>query len=152
MELREPKWVQFPVALALVLLSASVAHAQRVPELVVWSAGASLLAPFVAVPVKLGILRLLALEAGASRLWSISAIEWVLWFPVAVILLRSVRSSSVPLIVLALFASVVWLHRARVNNARWSSAVFLSLPTPVLAIALPFLAFGFAVFLRSLAA
>ncbi len=149
MELRAPRWVRFLVPLALVLLSANAAHAQRIPEMVLWSAGAGLFAPFVAVPVKLGILRLLALEVRGSRLWSISAMEWVLWLPLAVILLRSSRSSSVPLIVLALFASAVWLHRVRLANAPWRSALFLSLPTPVLALVLPFLAFGSAAFLES---
>jgi len=150
MELRAPNWVRFLVPPALVLLSANPAHAQRIPEIVIWSAGASLLAPFVAVPVKLGILRLLALEARGSRLWTISAIEWLLWFPVAFILFRYGRSSAVPLNVLALLASAVWLHRALLANAPWRAAFFLSIPTPVLALVLPFLAFGLAAFLDSL--
>ena len=75
MKLRAPRWIRFLIALALVLLSASAAHAQKVPEFVIWSAGASLLAPIVAVPVKLGIVRLLALRATAARFWSICAIE-----------------------------------------------------------------------------
>lgn len=135
--------------LALALLLPSVAHAQRVPEVVLWSAGASVFAPFVAVPVKLGILRLMALTAGTSRLWQISAIEWLLWFPAAFILFRSGRSSSAPLTVLTLFGLVVWLHRVRVPTTRWSAALLLSLPTPILALALPFLALAFAVYLES---
>ena len=152
MKLRAPKWVRFLVPLALVLLSANAAHAQRIPETVVWSAGPSLFAPFVAVPVKLGILRLLALEAAGSRLWSLSAIEWLLWFPVAFILFRYGRSSAVPLNALALLALAVWLHRALLANAPWRAAIFLSIPTPILALVLPFLAFGLAVFLEWLAA
>jgi hypothetical protein len=140
MHLRAPEWVRFVVPLALVFLPASAAHAQRIPDEAIWWAGASLLAPLFAFPVKLGIVRLLALEVAGPRLWMISAIEWVLWFPVAYILLRYVRSSP-PLVVLLLFASVVWLHRERVANTSWSSALYLSLPTPILAIALPFLAF-----------
>ncbi len=151
MELPAPKWVRFLVPLAFVLLPASAAHAQRIPEVVIWSAGASLFAPFVAVPVKLGILRLLDLEVAGSRLWSMCAIEWALWFPVAFLVLRYGRTSP-PLFVLALFASVVWLHRARVANAAWRSALLLSLPTPVLMLVLPLLAFGSAAFLESLAA
>ena len=119
MEPREPKWVRFLVPLALVLLSPSAAYAQRIPEEFVWFAGASLLAPFVAVPIKFGILRLLALEATGSRLWLMSAIEWVLWFPVAFVVLRYERSSSVPLIVLVLFISAAWLQRARLADAPW---------------------------------
>jgi hypothetical protein len=116
-----------------------------------WWVGASLLAPFLAVPVKLGILRLLALEVAGSRLWMISGLEWVLWFPVGFLVLRY-GGSSPPAVVLLLFASVVWLHRVRVPNTPWSSALYLSLPTPVLAIALPFLAFVSHSFLDRLAA
>ena len=150
MELRAPKWVRFFIPLTLVLLSANAAHAQRVPEIFIWFAGTSLLAPFVAVPVKLGILRLLALEARGSRLWSLSAIEWLLWFPVAFILFRYSRSSSAPLNALALLASAVWLHRALLANASWRAALLLTIPTPVLALVLPFLAFVLAAFLESL--
>ena len=151
MHLRAPKWIRFVVPLALVLLPASAAHAQRIPDAAIWWVGASLLAPFLAVPVKLGILRLLALEVAGSRLWMISAIEWVLWFPVGFVVLRYARSSP-PVVVLLLFASVVWLHRIRVADASWSSALYLSLPPPFLAIALPFLAFAFHAFLERLAA
>jgi hypothetical protein len=142
---------RFLLSLVLVLFSASTALAQKVPVEVFWCAGAALFAPFLAVPVKLGLLRLVALEASGRRLWSISAIEWVLWFPVAFILLRSVRSSSIPLTLLGLFFAVVWLHKERVTNARWSVAVYLALPTPILALALPFVAFGFAAYLESVA-
>ena len=139
------------VPMALVLLPASAAHAQRVPDAAIWWVGASLLAPFLAVPVKLGMLRLLALEVSGSRLWIISAIEWALWFPLGFVLLRYARSSP-PIVVLLLFASVVWLHKIRVADAPWSSALYLSLPTPILAIALPFLAFVLHQFLERLAA
>jgi len=152
MKLRAPNWVRFFVPFTIVFLAAEQAHAQRVPEIVVWCAGASLFAPFVAVPVKIGLLRLLRLELSGSRLWVISAIEWLLWFPAAFLLIRSGNQSSVPLIVVFLFASAVWLHKARVSNAPWSSALFLALPTPLLALSLPFLAFASAAFLDSLAA
>ena len=150
--LRAPIGVRFFVLLALVLFSASEAHAQRIPQEFLWFAGASLFAPFVAIPVKLGILRLLNIETVCSRLWSISAIEWLLWFPLAFVMLRSGRSSLVPLIVLGLFASVVWVHRVRLINASWRSAFFLALFTPVLVLLLPILVFGIAVFLESLSA
>jgi hypothetical protein len=55
MELRAPRWVRFLVPVALVLLPASAAQAQRIPDVAIWFAGTSLLAPFIAVPVKLGI-------------------------------------------------------------------------------------------------
>jgi hypothetical protein len=143
--------VRYLIPLVLVLLPASAAHAQRVPEVVVWSVGASLLAPFVAVPVKIGVSRLMALEAARSRLWSISAIEWVLWFPVAFLVLSSGRSSSAPLAVLAIFASAAWLQKALLANTSWRTATLLALPTPVLALLLPFPVMGLAFYLEALA-
>ena len=151
MRVRACRWTRFVVLLVLVLFPASAAHAQKIPDAAVWWVGTSLLAPVLAVPVKLGILRLLALEASGSRLWMISAIEWVLWFPLGLVALRY-SGSSPPVVVLSLFASVVWLHRIRVADAPWSSARSLSLPTPVLAIALPFLAFVLHQFLEQLVA
>jgi hypothetical protein len=151
MHVRIAKCIRFVVPLALVLFPASAAHAQRIPDEAIWWVGASLLAPFLAVPVKLGILRLLALEVASSRVWMISAIEWVLWFPVGLVVLRY-SGSSPPVVVLLLFASVVWIHRIRVADAPWRSALYLSLPTPILAIALPFLAFALHEFLDRLAA
>ena len=149
MQLLAPKWVRFLVLLALVLVPASEAHAQRIPEAYLWFAGASLLAPFVAVPIKFGIVRLLALEVGSSRLWAISVVEWVLWFPIVVILLRFGGPFYVPPlvlpVVLVLSAS---LHRTSVANTSWRSALLLSLSTPVLALVLPFLALGLAVLLE----
>jgi len=150
LDLRAPIKARFLAPFALVLFSTSAAHAQRVPDEFIWFAGASLFAPFVAIPIKLGIFRLLNLEVGYSRLWSISAIEWLLWFPLCFVVLRFDRFSSAPLVALAIFASAGWVHRARLVNASWRSAIFLSLLTPVLALLLPFLAFGFAVFLNSL--
>jgi len=152
MEHRAAKCAQFHVALAVVLLVPSVAQAQRIPEAAVWFAGAGLFAPFVAVPVKLGILRLMALKAETPRLWQISAIEWLLWFPAAFLLLRSGRPSSAPLTVLALFGLVAWLHRVRLPSTRWNSALLLSLPTPILALLLPLLAFVSAAYLESVTA
>jgi hypothetical protein len=151
-ELRAFNWVRFLVPLALVLLSATEAHAQRVPEEVLWSASAALFAPFVAVPVKLGMLRLLSLEAGAGRLWSLSAIEWLLWFPLAFLLLRSGGWYSVPLVPVGLLIAAVWIHSARVAHTTWKSALLLALATPVLALALPFLALVSVAYLESLAA
>ena len=149
MEFRAPIGVRSLALFVLVLFSTTPAHAQRVPDEFIWFAGAGLFAPFVAIPIKLGILRLQHLEAGCSRLWFISAIEWLLWFPLGFFVLRFERYSSAPTLVLALFASVVWIHKARLANTSWRSALFLSLPTPVLALSLPFLAFGFVAFLIS---
>jgi hypothetical protein len=147
---RAPIGIRFLAPFALALFVANPAHAQRVPDEFIWFAGTSLLAPFGAIPIKLGILRLSKLEAGCSLLWSISAIEWLLWFPLAFVVVRYGRPSSAPMMVLALFATVVWVHRTRLAKATWRSALFLSLPTPVLALSLPFLAFSIAVFLDSL--
>jgi hypothetical protein len=133
----------------LVLFSTTPAHAQRVPDEFIWFAGAGLFAPFVAIPIKLVILRLQHSDTGCSRIWFISAIEWLLWFPLGFFVLRFDRYFSAPTLVLALFASVVWIHKARLANTSWRSALLLSLPTPVLALSLPFLAFGLAAFLTS---
>jgi hypothetical protein len=152
LDFRAPIGIRFLASFALVFFIASPAYAQRIPDEFIWFAGTSLFAPFVAIPIKLGILRLFKLEAGCSRLWSLSAIEWLLWFPLPFVMLRYGRPSSAPMIVLALFASLVWIHRTRLANASWRSALFLSLPTPVLALSLPFLAFGAAGFLISLSA
>ena len=149
LNLRAPIKLRIVVTFALVLFWASAAHAQRIPDEFIWFAGASLFAPVVAVPIKLGILRLLHLEAGWSRLWAISAIEWLLWFPISFVVLRYGRSSSAPLVVLALFASAFWVHRTRLVHTSWRSALLLSLFTPALAISLPVLAFGVTAFLVS---
>jgi len=134
----------------LVLLVAGDAHAQRIPQEFIWFAGASLFAPFVAVPVKIGLLRILHLESSSARLWAISAIEWVIWFPAAFLLFRSGNQSSFPLIVVLLFASVAWLHKVRVADASWKAAFLIALPTPLLALALPFLAFSVVAYFWSL--
>ena len=151
MHVRAPKLIRFVGAVALVLFPTSAAYAQRIPDAAIWWVGASLLAPYLAIPVKRVILRLLALKVAGSRLWTISAIEWVLWFPVGFVVLRYARLSP-PVVVLLLSASVVWVHKIRIADARWSSALYLSLPTPLLAIALPFLAFVLHAFLERLAA
>ena len=144
------KWVRFIVPLVWVLFSADAAHAQRIPDVYIWFAGASLLAPFVAVPIKMVILRLLALEVPSSRLWSLSAMEWVLWFPIAFLLLRTQGLYSLPIAVALLFGASTWLHQARVANTTWKSALLLSLSTPILALALPILAFSATAFVESL--
>ena len=150
MDLRAPRWIGFFVPLAFVVFPAGEAHAQRIPEGIVWSAGASLFAPFVAIPVKVGLSRILGLAPGNARLWAISAIEWVLWFPAAFLLFRSGNQSSFPLIVVLLFVSVAWIHKVRVADATWRSAFLFALPTPLLALALPFLAFALGAFFWSL--
>jgi hypothetical protein len=147
LELRAPIGIRLLALFALSFFIASPAHAQRIPDEFIWFAGSSLFAPFIAVPIKLGILRLLKLKDGCCRLWFISAIEWLLWFPLPFVVLRYGRPSSAPMIVLALFASVVWVHKTRLANTSWRSAFSLSLPTPVLALSLPFLAFGVGQFL-----
>lgn len=132
---------RFLVTLALILLWSNVAHAQRVPLILVGVAGTGLLAPFVAVPVKFVILRPLAAEATASRLWLIGAIEWLLWFPVTAIAVLSGGPFAAPLIAPLLLVMAVWVHTALVEKARWGSALILSLATPILAVAIPSLAF-----------
>ena len=127
--------------MALFLVSASDAHAQRIPIIYLWFAGAGLFAPFVAIPVKLGILRLMHLKVGISRMWFLSAVEWALWFPLAFIMLRFGSPVGVPLVLPVVLALVVWVHKESVANASLRSALLLSLPTPILAVTLPILAF-----------
>jgi hypothetical protein len=135
-----PRRFVAPLVFALAFFSASTAQAQKIPDAAVWWVGASLLAPFLAIPAKLGILRVLRLKAPVSRLWMLGAIEWLVWFPIGFVLLRS-GASSPPIVVLCVFALVVWLHKIRVANDSWGKAIYLSLPVPILAIMLPFLAF-----------
>jgi hypothetical protein len=129
------------LTMALFLVSVNDAYAQRIPIIYLWFAGAGLFAPFVAVPIKLGILRLMHLKVGISRVWFLSAVEWVLWFPLVFVMLRSGTPVGVPLVLPVVLALVVWVHKESVANTSLRSALMLSIPTPILAIALPFLAF-----------
>jgi hypothetical protein len=141
MQLLTSRWIPLFFVPAILLISANEAYAQRIPLIFIWCAGASIFAPIVAVPVKLGILRLMHLQVGSSRVWLLCAAEWVLWFPVAYIMLRSGRPVAVPLVLPVVLALVVWVHKESVANVSWRSAILLSLPTPILAILLPILAF-----------
>jgi len=135
------KWTRLLVVPVFLLVPCSEAFAQRIPIIYLWLASAGLLAPFVAVPVKFGILRLLHLQVTGSRLWFLAAAEWVLWFPVAYLMFRSGRQVAVPLVLPIVLGLVVWVHKSSVVATSWRSALLLSLPAPLLAIALPFLAF-----------
>ena len=135
------RWIPFLIVPAFLLVSANEAYAQRIPLIFIWCAGASIFAPFVAVPVKLGILRLMHLQVGSSRVWLLCAAEWVLWFPVAFIMFRSGRPVAIPLVLPVVLALVVWVHKESVANVSWRSALLLSIPTPVMALLLPILAF-----------
>jgi hypothetical protein len=129
------------LTMALFLVSANDAYAQRIPIIYLWFAGAGLFAPFVAIPVKLGIVRLMHLKVGISRMWFLSAVEWALWFPLAFIMLRFGSPVGVPLVLPVVLALVVWVHKESVANASFRSALLLSLPTLILAATLPILAF-----------
>jgi hypothetical protein len=135
------RWIPFLIVPAFLLVSANEAYAQRIPLIFIWCAGASIFAPFVAVPVKLGILRLMHLQVGSSRVWLLCAAEWVLWFPVAFIMFRSGRPVAIPLVLPVVLALVVWVHKESLANVSWRSALVLSIPTPILALLLPILAF-----------
>ena len=93
------------------------------------------------MPFKSLILRFLSAEATGRRLWLIAAIEWALWFPVVGYTVLAGGPPVLPLVLPLLLALSMWLHRSRVNNASWGNALVLSLPTPLLAVALPSLAF-----------
>lgn len=135
------RWIPFLIVPAFLLVSANEAYAQRIPLIFIWCACASIFAPFVAVPVKLGILRLMQLQVGSSRVWLLCAAEWVLWFPVAFIMFRSGRPVAIPLVLPVVLALVVWVHKEIVAKVSWRSALLLSIPTPILALLLPILAF-----------
>lgn len=60
------RWIPFLIVPAFLLVSANEAYAQRIPLIFIWCAGASIFAPFVAVPLKLGILRLMHLQVGST--------------------------------------------------------------------------------------
>ena len=132
---------RFLITTAPLLLWSNTAHAQRVPLILVGVAGTGLFAPFVAVPVKLLILRVITADATAARLWSISAIEWLLWFPVTAIVVLSGGPIALAFVVPLQLAAAVWLHKRRLDNSSWIAALLLSLPTPILAVAMPSLAF-----------
>jgi len=116
------------LTMALFLVSSSDAYAQRIPTIYLWFAGAGLLAPFVAIPVKLGILRLMHLKVGISRMWFLSAVEWVLWFPLAFIMLRFGSPVGVPLVLPVVLALVVWVHKESVANASLRRRLLTCLP------------------------
>jgi hypothetical protein len=135
------RWAHFLFVPALLVVQVGDAYAQRIPVIYLWFAGAGLFAPFVAMPVKLGMLRLLHRNVATSRLWILGAIEWLLWFPLVFVLLRYGSPVGVPFVLPLVLAMTVWLHKESVANTSLRSALLLSLPTPLLAIALPFLAF-----------
>ena len=145
MQLLTSRWIPLFLVAAILLVSANEAYAQRIPLIFVWCAGASIFAPIVAVPVKLGILRFMHLQVSVSLIWILCAAEWLLWFPVAFIMFRTGRPVAVPLVLPVVLALVVWVHKESLANASWRSALLLSLPTVLLAIALPFLAFVLAI-------
>ena len=98
MQLLTSRWIPLFFVAAILLVSANGAYAQRIPLIFVWCAGASIFAPIVAVPVKLGILRLMHLQVSGSRIWILCAAEWLLWFPVAILMFRTGRPVAVTLV------------------------------------------------------
>jgi len=152
MERRLRESIRFLLPLVCGLLVADTAYAQRVPDEFLWCATTGLAAPFVAVPVKLGLHRLLGLEWPASGLWWTSVIEWLLWFPLAVLLLRVGRSSEIPLTLIGLFCVSAWIHKLRLGDLAWRRAMLMALPTPILVLGLPFLAIAVLFLLESMSA
>ena len=149
MKLSAEQACQITVPLGVTLLWAGDAHAQRIPIEAVWSAGAGLFAPFIAVPIKIALARFSSVNAASFHPWSLSLIEWVIWFPAGFALLRSSDSNLIPVVLPALLGLSIWLHRSWADHASWPFAIVLSLLTPLLAVALSVLAF---VGLSSLAA
>lgn len=143
---------RFAARLMAALLWANSVYAQRIPIEAVWSAGFGLFAPFIAVPIKIAIVRLSKVEAASLRPWSLGLIEWVIWFPVAFVLLQLSDANLLLLVVPALLAVSIWLHRSWTAKASWPIAILLCLITPLLIVALPLLAFGTMAYVQSLAA
>ena len=129
------------VPFGVTLLWANDAQAQEIPIEAVWLAGAGLFAPFIAIPIKIALARLSKVNAATFHPWSLSLIEWIIWFPAAYVLLRSSDANLIPVVLPALLGLSIWLHRSWANDASWPSAILLSLPTPLLAVALPVLIF-----------
>lgn len=129
------------VPFCITLLWASDAQAQKIPIEAVWSAGTGLFAPFIAVPIKVALARLSRVNAANFRFWSLSLLEWIIWFPVAFVFLRSSDANLIPVVLPVLLGLSIWLHRSRLDDAPWPFALLLALLTPVLAVALPVLAF-----------
>jgi hypothetical protein len=129
------------VPFGVTLLWPNDAQAQKIPIEAVWSAGAGLFAPFIAIPIKIALARFSKVNAANFHPWSLSLIEWVIWFPAAYVLLRSSDANLIPVVLPALLGLSIWLHRSWANDASWPSAILLSLPTPILAVALPLLIF-----------
>ena len=135
----------------VVLFWADAAHAQRIPIEFVWSAGLGLIAPFIAVPIKVGIIRLSKGDLAGFRPWILSLIEWVMWFPVGFILLRMSDANLVLVVVPALLAASIWLHRTWATNSSWAIVVVLCFVTPLMIVALPLLAVVTIAYVQSLA-
>lgn len=143
---------RFAVWLGVSLLWATDAHAQRIPIEAVWSAGVGLFAPFIAVPIKIAVVRLSNVEAASFRPWSLGLVEWAIWFPAAFVILRSSDANLIPVVVPAVLAVSIWFHRSWTVKVSWTIAILLCLITPLLIVALPLLAFGTMVYLQSFAA
>jgi hypothetical protein len=127
------------VPFGVILLCATDAQAQEIPIDVVWSAGAGLSAPFIAIPIKIALARFSKVKPANLHPWSLSLIEWVIWFPTAYVLLRSSDANLIPVVLPALLGLSIWLHRSWADDVSWRFAILLSLPTPLLAVALPVL-------------
>jgi len=140
------------MTLCLTLLWVSNAHAQRIPIELVWSATTALVAPVIAVPIKIGLIRVSKIELSDFRPWSLSLVEWIIWFPIAFALVQLSDSNLIPVVIPALYALSTWLHKFWTNNASWQFAILLSLITPALALLFPLLAVLTIGFLQSLSA
>ncbi len=143
---------RFSACLVVALFWTDDAHAQRIPVEFVWSAGLGLLAPFIAVPIKVGIIRLFKGDLAGFRPWILSLIEWVIWFPVGFVLLRMSDANLVLMVVPALLALSGWLHRTWIANSSWTIAVLLCFVTPLMIVALPLLAVVTIAYVQSLLA
>ncbi len=129
------RWSLYCFSSVILLVAPTVVYAQKIPDSVILSVGAGLLAPAIAVPVKLGIARLFGTVTRPSKLWILCLIEWLLWFPVGFIV---VRIGGIGFGLFSLLAFSAWLHRAptpmRGRFERYAIGLALALPTPVLAL------------------
>lgn|GEM_PF-3104875 len=138
------------IPLGVTLLWAKNADAQRIPIELVGSAATALVAPFIAVPIKIGMIRLSKIELMDFRPWSLSLVEWILWFPAAFFLLQLSDSNLIPVVIPAIYALSTWLHKSRAAKISWRFAILLSVVTPVLAVLIPLVTVVTIAFLQSL--
>ena len=158
MRKHEPRWITGLATVAALMLVSAPAHAQKIPDVFVGALGAILLAPILAVPVKLGVARLVHAPIPVTRVWALCLVEWFLWIPGAFVVVRLIGFPGAGFGILGLLGISAWLHRksalasSGTGHATLAIGALLAALTPAIAIALPMSVLGVSAFLASLAA